>query len=74
MNQSNNEQKMRGCSSLNVTCQIMKKNQAIQKRHSKLFKSCQYSFCPSDDVVKLMSFEFIHTFKRINLFHYQANG
>ena len=40
------------------------KNIAIQKRHSKLFKSDQYSFCPSDDLVKSMPFEFIRTLKK----------
>jgi hypothetical protein len=39
-------------------------NQAIQKRHSKLFKSDKYSFCPSDDLVKSMSFEFIRPLKK----------
>ncbi len=40
------------------------KNEAIQKRHSKLFKNDNYSFCPSDDLVKLISFEFIRTLKK----------
>ncbi len=39
------------------------KNEAIRKRHSKLFKNEIYSFCPSDDLVKLIPFEFIHTLK-----------
>jgi hypothetical protein len=57
-------EKMRGCSSSNVTCQIMMKNQASRKRHSKQFKSDKYSFCPSDDLVKLLSFEFARTLKK----------
>ncbi len=40
------------------------KNEAIQKGHSKLFKNDKYSFCPSDDLVKSMSFEFIRTLKK----------
>ncbi len=39
------------------------KNEAIKKRHSKLFKNEYYSFCPSDDLVKLIPFEFIRTLK-----------
>jgi hypothetical protein len=40
------------------------KNEAIRKRHSKLFKNDKYSFCSSDDLVKLISFEFICTLKK----------
>jgi hypothetical protein len=40
------------------------KNEAIQKRHRKLFKNDKYSFCPSDDLVKSISFEFIRTLKK----------
>ncbi len=50
------------------------KNEAIQKRHSKLFKNDKYSFCPSDDLVKSILFEFIRTSKRINISDYQTNG
>jgi hypothetical protein len=40
------------------------KNEAIRKRHSKLFKNEKYSFCPSDDLVKSISFEFVHTLQK----------
>jgi hypothetical protein len=39
------------------------KNEAIRKRHSKLFKDDKYSFCPSDDLVKSIPFEFIRGLK-----------
>ncbi len=44
------------------------KNEAIQKRHSKFFKNENYSFCPSDDLVKSISFEFIRTLKNDKYF------
>ncbi len=44
------------------------KNEAIQKRHSKLFKKDNYSFCPSDDLVKSISFDFIRTLKNDKYF------
>jgi hypothetical protein len=40
------------------------KNEAIRKRHSKLFKDDKYSFCPSDDLVKSISFDFICTLNK----------
>ena len=39
------------------------KNEAIRKRHSELFKNEYYSFCPSDDLVKSIPFEFIRDLK-----------
>jgi len=39
------------------------KDQWIWKSHSKLFKSDKYLFHPIDDLIKLMSFEFIHNLK-----------
>ncbi len=47
-----------------IECFVAKydeKNEAIRKRHSKLFKNENYSFCPSDDLVKSIPFEFIRT-------------
>ncbi len=44
------------------------KNEAIRKRHSKLFKNENYSFCPSDDLVKSIPFEFIRTLKNDKYF------
>jgi hypothetical protein len=40
------------------------KNEAIRKGHSKFFKNDKYSFSPSDDLVKSISFEFIRTLKK----------
>jgi len=39
------------------------KDQGIRKCHSKLFKSDKYLFHPIDDLIKLMSFEFINNLK-----------
>ncbi len=46
------------------------KNEAIRKRHSKLFKDGNYSFFPSDDLVKSISFEFIRTLKNDKYFSF----
>jgi hypothetical protein len=48
-------------------------NEAIRKRHSKLFKNDNYSFCPSDDLVKLISFEFICSLKNDKYFPLPKN-
>ncbi len=54
-----------------IECFVAKydeKNEAIRKRHSKLFKNENYSFCPSDDLVKTNPFEFIRTLKNDKYF------
>ena len=56
-----------------IECFVTKydeKNEAIRKQHSKLFKNENYLFCPSDDLVKTIPFEFIRTLKNDKYFSF----